>query len=152
MWRHTISALFSSVTTTLPHVTDWRTVLPSALMREGGFHHGVDAGKSTIATDRILTISLNTSLIFFGTFVSRVTFARIYARNGDDSREKRDEINPQWLTVALGVCSATQPVINSPKSKANVWTVSVWQCVLTCGGFFIFLDNFLNGNGDVAIL
>lgn len=34
MWRHTSSALFSSVTT-LCHVTDARTVLPSALVRRG---------------------------------------------------------------------------------------------------------------------
>lgn len=94
-------------------------------MREGGFHHGVDAGKTTIASDRIFPISLNASLLFLGTFVSRVTFARIHARSGDDSREKRDEINASRLTVALGVCSATQPVINSPESKSNAQTVSV---------------------------
>lgn len=50
------------------HVTPWRTVLHSALM-QGGFHHGVDAGKNTIDSDRIFIIYLTFSLAFSGSFV-----------------------------------------------------------------------------------
>lgn len=47
------------------HVTPWRTVLHSALM-QGGFHHGVDAGKNTIDSERIFIIYLTFSVVFRG--------------------------------------------------------------------------------------
>lgn len=89
MWRHTSAALISSVITTVSR--DWLTYSPSVCAdAEGGFHHGVDAGKSTIASDRIFPISPNTSLIFLDRFVSQVTFVRVYVWNGDDSIVKGD--------------------------------------------------------------
>lgn len=50
----------------LNHVTAWRTFLHSALRQEeGGFHHGVDAGKNTIDSDRLFCDFYPTSRLFF---------------------------------------------------------------------------------------
>lgn len=96
---------------------DWLTYSPSGCAdAEGGFYHGVHAGKSTIAADRIVPISPNTSLIFLARFVRQVTFVRVYLQSGDDSTAKRDEFSPLWLTVAHCLCSTRQPVIKSPES------------------------------------
>lgn len=144
-WRHSSSALISSVTTTLSHVTDWRTVLPSALMRRGGFHHGVDAGKRTISSDRIFPISPNTSLIFLAGFVGQVSFVRAYVRSGDDSIANKDEFNLLWLTVALCLCLASLPV-NSPKSKLASKPFPCGNACWRAGVFYFSLVTFYNGN------
>lgn len=124
---------------------DWLTRSPSACAdAEGGFHHGVDAGKRTIASDRIFLISSKTSLIFLARFVRQVTFIRVYVRSGDDSIEKGDEINPLWLTVAIWLSHTTD--INSFKPELAstpfpcgdvCWRAWVWM---------FFSANFYNRN------
>lgn len=117
---------------------------------EGGFHHGVDAGKSAIANDRIFPVSPNTPLIFLARFVSQITFVRMCVQSGGDSLAKGDEFNPLAHHSALSLLSDTTRH-QQPQVKASIEPVSMWGSVLTRGGFMFSLCN-LTMITDVVIL
>lgn len=70
----------------------------------GGFHHGVDAGKNTIDSDRLFCDFYRTSRLFFSWhFIDHFIYLRVFAQSGGDVTVKSMTfiLNCSGLAAAL---------------------------------------------------
>lgn len=92
----------------LSHVTTWRAVLPSALIRRGG---GVSIMASMQVRVQLTAIAYfkmysTYSVMCSGRFVGSFAPIQIFVRSNNDIQAKAVKTSLRWLRLALDVCLA----------------------------------------------
>lgn len=104
---------------------------------QGGFHHGVDAGKNTIDSDRIFIIYLTFSLAFSGSFVHHFVNVHAFVRSSDDIEVKALRSIRKCSGLALDLCLAIQLAHPHQQYQANASieasfldiNADEWRCI-----------------------